>query len=155
VQRIPMAHLLLINGPNLNLLGQREPQHYGNATLDDIERSCQAVATNSGHVLDCYQSNSESDLIEKIHTAQGNGVEFIVINPGGLTHTSVVLRDALEATGIAFIEVHLSNTHAREPFRKHSYFSDLASGVISGLGALGYTLAMQAAIAQIEKNTNR
>jgi 3-dehydroquinate dehydratase-2 len=149
-----MARLLLINGPNLNLLGQREPHHYGTATLDDIEHNCQAVATSNGHALDCFQSNSESDLIEKIHSAQGDGVEIIVINPGGLTHTSVALRDALAATGIAFIEVHLSNTHAREPFRKHSYFSDLATGVISGFGALGYTLAMQAAIVQVEQTTD-
>ncbi|RLA16876.1 MAG: type II 3-dehydroquinate dehydratase [Gammaproteobacteria bacterium] len=145
-----MAHLLLLNGPNLNLLGQREPKHYGATTLNTIEESCTKIATNAGHSLDCFQSNSEGALIDKIHTASLEGAAFILFNPGGFTHTSVALRDALAAVEIPFIEVHLSNTHAREPFRKHSYFSDLATGVVIGLGATGYDLAMQAAVARLE-----
>jgi len=144
-----MARLLLLNGPNLNLLGQREPQHYGATTLSDIEARCSTIADSAGHSLDCFQSNSEGTLIEKIHAASTGNIEFILFNPGGFTHTSVALRDALAAVDIAFIEVHLSNTHAREPFRKHSYFSDLATGVISGLGAIGYELALQAAITRL------
>ena len=144
-----MARLLLLNGPNLNLLGQREPDHYGATTLGDIEANCSQIATQAGHTLDYFQSNSEGALIDRIHTAATDGVDFILFNPGGYTHTSIALRDALAAVKIAFIEIHLSNVHAREPFRQHSYFSALAAGVISGLGAQGYTLAMQAAIEQI------
>ena len=144
-----MARLLLLNGPNLNLLGQREPQHYGATTLADIETRCAGLADNAGHSLDCFQSNSETALIEKIHQAGAENINFILINPGGFTHTSVALRDALAAVEIKFIEVHLSNTHAREPFRQHSYFSDLAIGVICGLGAIGYELALQAAITRL------
>ncbi len=144
-----MARLLLLNGPNLNLLGQREPQHYGATTLKAIESRCEELASDAGHSLDCLQSNSETELIEKIHQSAADNVDFILINPGGFTHTSVALRDALAAVNIRFIEVHLSNTHAREPFRQHSYFSDLAVGVISGLGAIGYELALQAGIAEL------
>lgn len=146
-----MARLLLLNGPNLNLLGEREPDHYGATTLATIEARCAEITMAAGHTLDCFQNNSEGALIDRIHAAKTEDVGFIVFNPGGFTHTSVALRDALAAVGIAFIEVHLSNTHAREEFRKHSYFSDLAIGVISGLGALGYTLATQAAIEQISR----
>ena len=146
-----MANLLLLNGPNLNLLGQREPNHYGATSLADIESNCLQVATQSGHRLTCLQSNSEGELINKIHSALDEKVDFILFNPAGFTHTSVALRDALAAVKIPFIEIHLSNIHAREPFRKHSYFSDLAAGVISGLGATGYQLAVQAAITQLEQ----
>lgn len=144
-----MARLLLLNGPNLNLLGQREPDHYGATTLGDIEDNCRQLATEAGHTLDCFQNNSEGTLIDRIHQASTDGVDFILFNPGGYTHTSVALRDALAAVKIAFIEIHLSNVHAREPFRQHSYFSALATGVISGFGAQGYALAMQAVIEQI------
>jgi len=139
-----VAKLLLLNGPNLNLLGQREPDIYGATTLADIETACQALASAQGHELDCAQSNSESDLIQKIHDARTAGVAYVVINPAGFTHSSVALRDALLATGIPFIEVHLSNIHKREAFRQHSYFSDIAEGVICGFGALGYELALRA-----------
>lgn len=139
-----MAKLLLLNGPNLNLLGSREPDVYGHTTLEDIERACQQQASDAGHELSCTQSNSESDLIQAVHDAATNKVAYIVLNPAGFTHSSVALRDALLATGIPFIEVHLSNIHAREAFRKHSYFSDIAQGVICGLGAQGYELALHA-----------
>ncbi|MEL0081675.1 MAG: type II 3-dehydroquinate dehydratase [Gammaproteobacteria bacterium] len=144
-----MARLLLLNGPNLNLLGQREPEHYDATTLSDIESSCQQLATDRGHTLDTFQSNSEGALIDRIHAAGVEDIDFILFNPGGFTHTSVALRDALAAVDIAFIEVHLSNIYARESFRKHSYFSELAVGVISGLGAPGYELALQAAISRL------
>ena len=144
-----MARLLLLNGPNLNLLGQREPDHYGATTLGDIEDNCRQLAIEAGHTLDCFQNNSEGTLIDRIHQASTDGVDFILFNPGGYTHTSVALRDALAAVKIAFIEIHLSNVHAREPFRQHSYFSALATGVISGFGAQGYALALQAVIEQI------
>lgn len=145
-----MGKLLLINGPNLNLLGTREPGHYGGSTLSDIEAALISRAEAAGHVLACFQSNSESALIERIHAAAAENVAYILINPAAYTHTSVALRDALLATCIPFIEVHLSNVHAREPFRHHSYFSDVASGVIVGLGAQGYELALQAAMARID-----
>ena len=144
-----MARLLLLNGPNLNLLGQREPDHYGATTLGDIEDNCRQLAIEAGHTLDCFQNNSEGTLIDRIHQASADGVDYILFNPGGYTHTSVALRDALAAVKIAFIEIHLSNVHAREPFRQHSYFSALATGVISGFGAQGYALALQAVIEQI------
>lgn len=141
-----MAKLLLLNGPNLNLLGTREPAVYGAATLADIEQRCVEMARTLGsHELNCFQSNAEHALIERIHAARAEGIAFIVINPAAFTHTSVALRDALLGVGIPFIEVHLSNVFAREPFRHHSYFSDIAVGVISGLGAQGYELALRAA----------
>jgi 3-dehydroquinate dehydratase-2 len=139
-----MARLLLLNGPNLNLLGRREPHLYGATTLADIEQAVAAAATAAGHQLDAFQTNSEAALVDRIQQAAGQ-VDFILLNPGALTHTSVALRDALLAVGIPFIEIHLSNVHAREEFRRHSYVSDVAVGVITGLGALGYQLALQAA----------
>lgn len=140
-----MAQLLVLNGPNLNLLGSREPATYGAQTLADIRSDCEACAAGFGHALDFFQSNAEHVLIERIHSARTDGTAFIVINPAAFTHTSVALRDALLAVAIPFIEVHLSNVHAREPFRHHSYFSDVAVGVICGLGAQGYVLALAAA----------
>ncbi len=141
-----MANFLVLNGPNLNLLGTREPQHYGATRLADIEAQLAAQASAAGHQLSCFQSNAEHELVERIHTAQGEQVDFILINPAAFTHTSVAIRDALSGVAIPFIEIHLSNVYAREPFRKHSYFSDIAVGVISGLGADGYTLALQSAM---------
>ena len=141
-----MAKLLLLNGPNLNLLGTREPGIYGADTLAAIERRCMALAMELGsHDLACFQSNAEHALIDRIHAADLEGVAFIVINPAAFTHTSVALRDALLGVGIPFIEVHLSNVFAREPFRHHSYLSDIAVGVVSGLGPQGYELALRAA----------
>lgn len=144
-----MAHLLVLNGPNLNLLGKREPGHYGTQTLDQIHQRLQQLATAQGHQCDCFQSNREYELIERIHAAGEQGVQFIILNPAAFTHTSIALRDALLGVKIPFIEVHLSNIHAREAFRHHSYFSDVAVGVIAGLGAQGYELALQAAIARL------
>ncbi|MCK5888514.1 MAG: type II 3-dehydroquinate dehydratase [Methylococcales bacterium] len=140
-----MAAITLLNGPNLNLLGIREPGHYGHQTLDDIKNSLTDLAKKHGHQLAFYQSNAEYEIIETIHQAFQDEVDFIIINPAAFTHTSVAIRDALLATKIPFIEVHLSNVHARESFRAHSYFSDIAVGVICGLGASGYELAFQAA----------
>ena len=147
-----MSDFLLINGPNLNLLGSREPEVYGATRLADIEARCVALAADLGHHLVCFQSNAEHELIDRIHQAGADGVAFILINPAAFTHTSVALRDALLAVRIPFIEVHLSNVHAREDFRKHSYFSDIAVGVISGLGALGYELALRSAIERLRSN---
>lgn len=141
-----MATILALNGPNLNLLGEREPDHYGSASLDEINRRLEAMAKTAGHRLETFQSNAEHELVERCQKAMKESVAFILINPAAFTHTSVALRDALSATGIPFIEVHLSNIYAREPFRHRSYFSDIAVGVISGLGALGYELAMEAAL---------
>lgn len=149
-----MANLLLLNGPNLNLLGVREPDTYGRTTLDDIVRDLQALAKSEGHQLDHVQSNAEHVLIERIHAARLDGTAFIIINPAAFTHTSVALRDALLAVGLPFIEVHLSNVHARERFRRHSYFSDIAVGVIAGLGAQGYELALRAALARLSASKN-
>jgi 3-dehydroquinate dehydratase-2 len=146
-----MPDLLVINGPNLNLLGAREPEHYGTDTLDDIDRRLQQTAAAHGFSLLSMQSNSEAELIERIHKAGKDGVRFILINPAAFTHTSVALRDALSGVRIPFIEIHLSNIHAREAFREHSYFSDIAVGVISGLGASGYELALQYAIQQLDR----
>ena len=146
-----MPDLLIINGPNLNLLGTREPEHYGSDTLDKINSKLTALAKNSNFSLTSVQSNSEAELIEHIHNAAPDDVRFIIINPAAFTHTSVALRDALSGVNIPFIEIHLSNVHAREEFREHSYFSDIAVGVISGLGALGYELALQAAIKQLQQ----
>jgi 3-dehydroquinate dehydratase-2 len=139
-----MARLLLLNGPNLNLLGRREPHLYGSTTLSDIEASVTAAAAAAGHQLEAFQTNSEAALVDRIQQAAGHA-DFILLNPGALTHTSIALRDALLAVAIPFIEVHLSNVYAREEFRRHSYVSDVAVGVIAGLGALGYELALRAA----------
>lgn len=141
-----MAKLLVLNGPNLNLLGTREPGHYGHDTLDTITGRLAEMADKAGHSLNAFQSNAEHDLVEQIHQAQNDDVAWIIINPAAFTHTSVAIRDALAGVSIPFIEVHLSNVHAREEFRQHSYFSDIASGVISGLGAKGYVLALEAII---------
>jgi 3-dehydroquinate dehydratase-2 len=146
-----MAQLLLLNGPNLNLLGSREPARYGAATLAQLEASLSARATQAGHSLACFQSNHEGALIDRIHAAGTEQVSWILINPGGLTHTSVSLRDALLATAIPFIEIHITNVHARESFRRHSYLADIAAGTIAGLGTTGYRLALDAAIAAIEE----
>ena len=140
-----MPKVLLINGPNLNLLGTREPERYGSATLAQIEGDCRHRALELGLEFVCFQSNGEGALIDRIQQAARENVDFLVINPGAYTHTSIGLRDALLAVGIPFVEVHLSNIHAREPFRQHSYLSDVAHGVIIGLGALGYRLALEAA----------
>ncbi len=144
-----MASILLLNGPNLNLLGQREPDQYGRLTLADIETRATAQAQTLGHRLVCFQSNAEHALIDRIHAAKNDDVAFIVINPGAYTHTSIALRDALLGVALPFIEVHLSNVHAREPFRQHSYLSDIARGVITGLGAQGYEFAIRAAAAAL------
>jgi 3-dehydroquinate dehydratase II len=143
-----MARLLVIHGPNLNLLGTREPEIYGTDTLADIDARLVRQAEVAGHTLQCFQSNAEHALIERVHAAQQEGVAFMILNPGAYTHTSIALRDALLGVAIPFIEVHLSNVHARELFRKHSYLSDVAVGVIAGLGAAGYGYALDAAIAR-------
>jgi 3-dehydroquinate dehydratase-2 len=144
-----MATILVLHGPNLNLLGEREPAVYGRTTLADINARLEDQARARGHHLLAMQSNAEYELIERVQEARHEGVNFIIINPAAFTHTSVALRDALAAVAIPFIEVHLSNVHAREPFRHHSYFSDLARGVICGLGARGYEYALQAALADL------
>ncbi len=146
-----MSRILVLNGPNLNLLGTREPEVYGTDTLDDIMRRLETQAEATGCSIEAAQDNSESSLIERIHQAQREGVDFILFNPGAFTHTSVALRDALLGVSIPFIEVHLSNVFAREEFRQVSYLSDIAVGVISGLGARGYELALQAAVAMLEE----
>ena len=138
--------LLLLNGPNLNLLGTREPEVYGKATLADIEQAATAQAAAAGATLSCFQSNHEGALIDRIHAARTEGVDAIVINPGGLTHTSVALRDALAGVAIAFVEVHISKVHQREAFRHHSYLSAIAVGVICGLGIDGYRFAIDFAL---------
>jgi 3-dehydroquinate dehydratase II len=140
-----MARVLLLNGPNLNLLGTREPEIYGTDTLESIEKRAGAVAREGGHELVAFQSNAEHELIQRIQRAPSEGVSFLIFNPGAFTHTSIALRDALLASSLPFIELHLSNTQAREPFRRHSYFSDIAVGVIAGFGAFGYELAVRAA----------
>lgn len=145
-----MATILVLHGPNLNLLGSREPALYGSATLADINRDLTALAKQSGHHLQVLQSNAEYELINRIQDARQEGVDFIIFNPAALTHTSVALRDALLAVAIPFVEVHLSNIFSREEFRHHSYFSDIAQGVISGLGAQGYELALMYAIKAIK-----
>ena len=145
-----MATILVLNGPNLNLLGTREPTLYGNETLQDIQQRLTDQCIQQGHHLLALQSNAEYELVERIHDAKKEGVNFIIFNPAAFTHTSIALRDALLAVEIPFIEVHLSNVHAREPFRSKSYFSDIARGVICGLGSLGYDLALQAALKQLD-----
>ena len=141
-------NVLVLHGPNLNLLGTREPAVYGSATLPDIDRELTQIAKEAGCSLQTLQSNHEGVLIDRVQAARNDGTDFIVINPGGFTHTSVALRDAFAAVAIPFVEVHLSNIHRREPFRHHSYFSDLAEGVICGLGAQGYCLALKFALAR-------
>jgi 3-dehydroquinate dehydratase-2 len=138
--------ILVLNGPNLNLLGTREPQVYGHTTLAMIEAELQQIAAAAGAEVHCFQSNSEGALIDRIHAARSDGTEFIVINPGGLTHTSVALRDALAGVALPFIELHISNVHKREAFRHHSFLSEIALGVICGLGVNGYRLALQHAL---------
>ena len=140
---VDKSRILVIHGPNLNLLGTREPEHYGSVSLSDINLSLVRMADSVGVELETFQSNHEGALIERIHAAREQDVRAIIINPAAYTHTSVGLRDALAAVGIPFVEVHLSNVYAREPFRHHSYFSDLAIGVISGLGHQGYLLALE------------
>lgn len=146
-----MAKILVLHGPNLNLLGTREPNIYGQNTLIDISDQLQTQAAAENHHLESFQSNAEHDLVEKIHLAQTNDTDFIIINPAAFTHTSIAIRDALAAVEIPFIEVHLSNVHGRESFRHHSYLSDIAVGVICGLGAQGYELALQAALKHINQ----
>ncbi len=146
-----MAKILLLHGPNLNLLGTREPEVYGAETLEDINQTMGKLADNNNIALDTRQSNSELELVQMIHQAKHDGVAFIIFNPAAFTHTSIVLRDALAAVQIPFVEVHLSNVHAREEFRRHSYFADLSVGTICGFGSLGYELALKAAIQFLEK----
>ncbi len=145
-----MATLLVLHGPNLNLLGRREPEIYGSVTLDQINQQLVDTAQQAGHTLSAMQSNAEHELIDRIHAAQREGVDFILINPAAFTHTSVALRDALAGVKIPFIELHLSNVYAREEFRQHSFLSDIALGVISGFGAESYQLALAAALSQLE-----
>jgi 3-dehydroquinate dehydratase-2 len=144
-----MSGILVLHGPNLNLLGTREPDVYGRVTLAEIDRRLVARGQAAGILVRTFQNNAEAPLIERIHAAKSDETAFIIINPAAFTHTSVALRDALAGVAIPFIEVHLSNVHARESFRKHSYFSDLAVGVICGLGAQGYELALEAALARL------
>ena len=146
-----MATILVLHGPNLNLLGEREPEIYGSTTLNDINTRLELQARERGHHLLSMQSNAEYELVERVQDARHEGVNFILINPAAFTHTSVALRDALAAVAIPFIEIHLSNVHAREAFRQHSYFSDLAKGVICGLGAQGYDFGLQAALHHLEQ----
>lgn len=144
-----MANILVLHGPNLNLLGKREPDIYGTISLTDIDRRLVAMAEDAGHILDALQSNAEHVLIDRIHQAGQDDVGFIIFNPGAFTHTSIALRDALLGVDIPFIEIHLSNVHSREEFRQHSWFSDIAVGTISGFGAQGYELALQAALVRL------
>ena len=144
-----MAKILVLHGPNLNMLGQREPQHYGSAGLDAIDARLAELAADDGHQLESFQSNAEHLLVERVQAASAEPVDFIIVNPAAFTHTSIALRDAFLASGIPFIEVHLSNIHRREVFRHHSYFSDIAVGVIAGLGPQGYELAFHAAVEQL------
>ncbi|SES85711.1 MULTISPECIES: type II 3-dehydroquinate dehydratase [Marinobacter] len=147
-----MATILVLHGPNLNMLGVREPDVYGHETLQDINERLHAAAADHGHHLLHLQSNAEYELIERLHDARAEGIDYLIFNPAAFTHTSVALRDAVLASGVPFIEVHLSNVHAREAFRHHSYFSDIADGVICGLGSQGYDLALQAALQRIHSN---
>ncbi|MDO8989361.1 MAG: type II 3-dehydroquinate dehydratase [Sideroxyarcus sp.] len=141
-----MKNILVLHGPNLNLLGTREPEVYGRVTLDEINSKLSAIAATKGAKLAYFQSNAEAALVDRVQQARTDGTDFIIINPAAFTHTSVSIRDALAAIAIPFVEVHLSNVHAREAFRKESYFSDIAVGVITGLGATGYELALQFAL---------
>ncbi|OIQ96891.1 3-dehydroquinate dehydratase [mine drainage metagenome] len=146
---MPAKSILVLHGPNLNLLGLREPEHYGKATLSTINETLVNKANTANIALETFQSNSEADLVSKIQTLASQKVDFVIINPAAFTHTSIAMRDALSAVKVPFIEVHLSNVYARESFRHHSYFTDIAVGVISGLGAQGYSLALDYAIEQI------
>lgn len=148
----PQARILVLHGPNLNLLGTREPEIYGHTTLADIHAAMEARARADGIQVESFQSNHEGQLIDRVQAAASEGVGFIIINPAGYTHTSVALRDALAAVSIPYVEVHLSNIHAREPFRHHSYFSDRATGVICGLGAYGYMAALEFALTRLREN---
>ena len=148
-----MARVLLLNGPNLNLLGTREPEIYGTETLESIEKRAAALTREAGHELVSFQSNAEHELIARIQRAPSEGVAFVIFNPGAFTHTSIALRDALLGTHLPFIELHLSNTQAREPFRRQSYFSDIAVGVIAGFGAFGYELAVRAAAQRLARGS--
>ena len=150
-----MAKILVLHGPNLNLLGTREPDIYGAETLADVDRSLADLAGAAGHELESFQSNAEHELVEAVQDAKAQGVRFIVINPAAFTHTSVALRDALLAVEIPFIEVHLSNVHAREAFRRHSYVSDIAEGIVAGLGAKGYEYALAAAMTRLADASTR
>lgn len=145
-----MARLLVLNGPNLNLLGTREPEVYGTTTLEDIRIRLTERALDAGHQLEWLQSNAEHELVDRVHRARQENIDFILLNPAAFTHTSVALRDALTGVDIPFIELHLSNVHAREPFRAHSYFTDVARGVIAGFGADSYVLALDAAFTQLD-----
>jgi len=145
-----MSNILLVNGPNLNLLGNREPELYGSKSLSDIEKELTMIADQNGYALLSFQSNSESEIVDWIHE-NANDADFLVINPGAFTHTSISIRDAILGTDISFIEIHISNIFSREEFRKESYFSDIAEGVISGLGFKGYELALSAAIEMLKK----
>ena len=145
-----MSTILILNGPNLNLLGTREPEKYGLETLEQINQQLTDAASDAGHSANCFQSNAEHDLIQRIHDAKQQGVDYIIFNPGAFTHTSVAIRDALLGVAIPFVEVHLSNVHAREEFRRHSYFSDIADGVICGFGANSYSLALQAVVTKLK-----
>ncbi len=145
-----MTQALVLHGPNLNLLGSREPEVYGSVTLNDVDTSLKQQAAEKNISIECFQSNAEHELIEKIHTAKTNNTHFIIINPGAFTHTSIAIRDALAGVAIPFIEIHISNVHAREEFRKHSYLSDIAVGVICGLGVKGYNAALTHAINTIK-----
>lgn len=146
-----MAKLLVLHGPNLNLLGSREPEIYGRTTLAEIDADLQARALEAGHELESFQSNAEHALVERVQAIRDDDIDFVLVNPAGLTHTSVALRDAFAAVAVPFIEVHLSNPHAREPFRRTSYFSDLAVGVVCGFGPLSYGLALAAAIQRLDR----
>ena len=146
-----MAQLLVLHGPNLNLLGTREPEVYGRATLAEIDDGLKTAAHAAGHALETLQSNAEHVLVDRVQAARDDGTAFLLLNPGGFTHTSVALRDALAAVALPFIEVHLSNPHAREPFRRTSYFSDLAVGVVAGFGADSYRYALDAALARLDR----
>ncbi len=146
-----MPRILLINGPNLNLLGRREPGWYGDVTLPAIEERLRLLATKRGATLETFQSNAEHELVDRVQALAASPADFAIVNPGAFTHTSIALRDALLAVAVPFIEVHLSNVHAREPFRQHSYFSDIAVGSIVGMGAQGYELALTAALDRLER----
>lgn len=149
-----MAKILVLHGPNLNLLGTREPQHYGLSTLEEINQRVSDMASEAGHILTAKQSNAEHMLVEFVQSAAAEGVDYIVINPAAYTHTSVALRDALIASEIPFVEVHLSNVYKREDFRHRSYFSDIAEGVISGFGAQGYEFGIRAALTYLQNQSD-
>ena len=144
-----MASILLLNGPNLNLLGERKADIYGNVSLTSIENKLQDIAKKENHIICCFQSNAEHELVERVQTSKADGLKFAIVNPAAFTHTSIALRDAFLATKLAFIEVHLSNVHAREPFRKESYFSDIAEAVICGFGEFGYEVALKFIIEEL------